>query len=77
VVDAIRHSRGGNSEFSFLIYRIKNILLCNPNFMVDFIKRQTNMVAHSLASAAIFWPCRCTFETLPLCITPLLNNKII
>jgi ribonuclease HI len=34
VVDAIRHSRSGNSEFSLLIYHIKNLLLCNTNFMV-------------------------------------------
>jgi hypothetical protein len=77
VVDAIRHSRGGNSEFSLLIYHTVNLLLCNPNFMVEFIKRQANMIAHSLARAAIFWSRRCTFETLLLCITPLLNSEMI
>jgi hypothetical protein len=45
--------RGGISEFSFLISQINNILFCNPNFEVKFIKRQTNMVAHTLARAAI------------------------
>jgi ribonuclease HI len=39
VVDAIHHLHGGSSEFSFLISRINNILSCNPNFMVKFIKR--------------------------------------
>ncbi|MCH81027.1 cytochrome P450, partial [Trifolium medium] len=77
VVDAIHHLRGGSSEFSFIIRRINNILLCNPNFKVKFVKRQANMVAHTLARAAISWPSRCTFETLPLCITPLLNNEMI
>jgi hypothetical protein len=39
VVDAIRHIRGGSSEFSFLISQINNIMFCNPNFEVKFIKR--------------------------------------
>jgi hypothetical protein len=53
------------------------MLSCNPNLKVEFIKRQTNMVAHFLAKAAIFWASRFTFEILPLCITPLLNNEMI
>jgi hypothetical protein len=77
VVDAIRHSPGGSSEFSSIISQINNILSCNPNFMVKFIKRQANMVAHSLARAAISYPRRCTFETLPLCISTLLINEMI
>jgi hypothetical protein len=66
VVDAIYHFRGGSSEFSFLISHIINILSCNPNFKVMFIKRQANMVAHSLVRAAISWAIRCIFEILPL-----------
>jgi ribonuclease HI len=77
VVDAIYHFRSGSSEFSFLVSNIYNILSCNQNFMVKFIKRQANMVAHTLARAAISWSRRCTFETLPLCITPLLYNEMI
>jgi ribonuclease HI len=76
-VDAIQALRGRTSEFSSLICHIQNVLLCNPNFMVKFIKRQANMVAHTLARAAIAWASRCIFETLPLCITLLLNNEII
>jgi hypothetical protein len=76
-VDAIHHFRGGNSEFSFLVSNINNFLVCNQNFLVKFVKRQANMVAHTLARATISWYRRCTFETLPLCITPLLNNEMI
>jgi hypothetical protein len=39
-----------------------------------FIKRQANVVVHSLARSAISWLHRCTFETLHLCINPLLNG---
>jgi ribonuclease HI len=45
IVDALHHLNGGYSEFSFIISQINNILRCNPNFEVKFIKRQANMVA--------------------------------
>jgi ribonuclease HI len=77
VAEAIYHFRGGISEFSLLVSHIKNLLLSNPNFSVKFIKRKANMVAHTLARAAISWLSRCTFETLLLCITPLLINEMI
>jgi ribonuclease HI len=77
VVDAINHFRGGNSEFSMLVSNINNFLACNQNFLVKFVRRQANMVAHTLARAAISWSRRRIFETLPLCITQLLNNEMI
>jgi ribonuclease HI len=77
VVDAIHHLRGGTYEFSILISHINNLLYRNPNFVVKFIKRQSNMVAHSLARAAISWSCCRTFETLPLCIANLLINEML
>ncbi|GAU43259.1 hypothetical protein TSUD_134030 [Trifolium subterraneum] len=77
VEDAIHKRSGGNSEFSSLISNIKNKLLSNPNFVVKFIKRQVNMVAHTLARAAISWSSRCIFELLPICITSLLINEMI
>jgi ribonuclease HI len=77
VVDAIHHYCGGYSEFSFLVGHINNLLHSSSNFMVEFVKRQANMVAHTLARAAISYARRCTFETLPRCITPLLLNEMI
>jgi ribonuclease HI len=66
VVDTIYHFHGGSSEFCFIISQINNFLLCNPNFKVKFIKRQTNMVAHTFARATITWSRRCTFVSIPL-----------
>jgi ribonuclease HI len=66
VVDAINHFRGGISEFSLLVSNINNTLSRNQNFVIKFVKRQVNMVAHTLARAAISWSRSCTFETLPL-----------
>jgi ribonuclease HI len=76
VVDAICHLRGDYSEFSFIISQINNILRCNPNFEVKFVKRQANMVAHTLARAVISWSRRCTFDSLPPCILTLMNNEM-
>jgi ribonuclease HI len=66
VVDAINHFRGGISEFSLLVSNINNTLSRNQNFVIKFVKRQVNMIAHTLARAAISWSRSCTFETLPL-----------
>ncbi|GAU14523.1 hypothetical protein TSUD_250650 [Trifolium subterraneum] len=76
VVNAIQHLQGGLSEFSSMICHIKNVLQFQQNFVVSFIKRQANMVAHTLSRAAISWSSRCTFEIVPLCITTLLNNEM-
>jgi ribonuclease HI len=52
-VDAIHNSSSGLSEYSSIICNIKNVFNRNPNFVVKFIKRQANMVAHTLARVAI------------------------
>jgi ribonuclease HI len=77
VVDAIHNLRSGISEFSSIISHIRNVLSLNQNFVVKFVRRQANMVAHNLARAAIVWASRYVFDVLPLCITPLVNNEMI
>jgi hypothetical protein len=77
VVDATHHFHGGNSEFSLIISHIYNYVVCDQNFVVKFIKRQANMVAHSLARAAISWASCCTFETIPTCISSTLINEMV
>jgi hypothetical protein len=76
-VDAIQYLHDGVSEFSRIVHNIKNVLLANPNFLVKFVKRQANLVAHTLARAANSWPRRCYFDSVPLCITTILSNEII
>jgi ribonuclease HI len=77
LVDAIQHIHVGVSDFSFIVRQLNNVLLLNPNFMVMFVKRQTNIVAHTLVRAAISWPRRYTLDSLPLCISTLLHNEMI
>ncbi|XP_058741921.1 uncharacterized protein LOC131614338 [Vicia villosa] len=75
VVNAIGSNLGGNSEFSLVINSIKLLLLDIPNFEVKFSKRQTNMVAHTLAKAANSWTRRYMFDDIPPCITLYLINE--
>jgi ribonuclease HI len=77
VVDATHLLRSGSSEYSLLINHVISFLRCNPNFKVKFIRRQANTVTHVLARTAISWARRHTFETLPTCITAILNNEMI
>jgi ribonuclease HI len=77
LVDAIHHLHDGVSEFSLIVRIIKDVLLANPNFLVRFVKRQANLAAHTLARAACSWPSRCTFDSIPSCITTILSNEII
>jgi hypothetical protein len=55
LVDAIYHLRGGNSELSLFVCHINNLLLSNPNFSIKFIKREVNMVIHTLAMTVIYF----------------------
>ncbi|GAU16129.1 hypothetical protein TSUD_339990 [Trifolium subterraneum] len=76
VVDAIHSRQVGLSEFSILISHIKSLLLLNNNFEVKFVKRQANMVAHSLARAAYSMSGRRLFESIPRCIDNYLINEM-
>ncbi|WJX28566.1 hypothetical protein P8452_17266 [Trifolium repens] len=75
VVDAISSSHNGISEFSILISYIQALLGMNNYFEVKYIKRQANMVAHTLARAAYSLSRRTIFDSIPRCIVTLLNNE--
>jgi ribonuclease HI len=77
LVNVIPHIHVANSDLSALVCEIKNVMLLQPNLMVRFVKRQANIVAHSLARAACSWPRRCIFDSLPICIATSLHNDMI
>ncbi|GAU35379.1 hypothetical protein TSUD_57280 [Trifolium subterraneum] len=66
VVDALQTNHTGVSELSSIFMSIKSLLHCNSNFEIKFIKRQANMVAHTLARAVISWSSRKLFDYVPL-----------
>ncbi|CAJ2642186.1 unnamed protein product [Trifolium pratense] len=77
LVDAIHSRRRGNSEFSLIVNDI--ILLMSSsyvNFEVKFVRRQANLVAHTLARAANVWASFHRFEIIPLCIEHLSVNDM-
>ncbi|CAI8616019.1 unnamed protein product [Vicia faba] len=55
VIQAIHYNRNGDSEFSLIIESISTLFVNFPSFEGNFIKCQSNMVAHSIASAINSW----------------------
>ncbi|XP_058783600.1 uncharacterized protein LOC131658309 [Vicia villosa] len=76
VVQAIHSNHCGNSEFSVIILSTQSLLQIYSNFEVKFVKRQANMVAHSLANVAISWSRRSSFNVPPPCIEHILINEM-
>jgi hypothetical protein len=54
-----------DSTFSLLIFSIRSLLSLVSNFEVKFLRRQANMVAHTLAMTTYSRPRRCIFESIP------------
>ncbi|GAU21829.1 hypothetical protein TSUD_176750 [Trifolium subterraneum] len=75
VVDAILTRNVGVSELYSIISCIQSMLLSHPNFEVKFVKRQANMVAHTLARAAYSKSSRYIYDSIPPCICNILNNE--
>jgi len=44
--------------------------------VLQFVRRQTNMTAHTIARAACSWPNHHVFEIYPPCIDAILINDI-
>ncbi|GAU47873.1 hypothetical protein TSUD_404450, partial [Trifolium subterraneum] len=55
LVEAIHMKRRGNSEFLSIVHDILSLMSSFINFEVKFLRRQANLVAHTLARAANSW----------------------
>jgi len=55
LVQAISSTGHGDSEFYAIVYNIIYQLSLHSNFEVKFVRRQANMVAHTLARSACSW----------------------
>ncbi|XP_045802481.1 uncharacterized protein LOC123896083 [Trifolium pratense] len=75
LVESIHANQAGVSEFSYITNRIRASLSCINNFEVKFVRRQVNMVAHSLARAAISWASHHVLDMSPPCIDSMLINE--
>ncbi|XP_058776483.1 uncharacterized protein LOC131650791 [Vicia villosa] len=76
VVMALHSNASGSSEFHHVIRSIRLLLSSFHNFEVKFVKRQANMVAHSLVKAANSWARRSSLHYILPCIALLINNEM-
>jgi len=68
LVQALSSPGHGDSEFYVIVSSIIYQLSLHSNFEVKFVRRQANMVAHSLARAACSWVSHRMFDSYPSCI---------
>lgn len=59
----------------FYIYN-RNLQKISQLSKVVFVKRQTNMVAHSLARVVIVESCSQVFTSIPSCIATFIMNEM-
>ncbi|GAU30401.1 hypothetical protein TSUD_364470 [Trifolium subterraneum] len=76
LIEVIHMKRRGNSEFLSIIHDILSLMSSFINFEVKFVRRQANLVAHTLAKAANSWASFHRFENIPFCIERLVFNEI-
>ncbi|GAU43422.1 hypothetical protein TSUD_334850 [Trifolium subterraneum] len=76
LIEAIHMKRRGNSEFLSIVHDILSLMSSSINFEVKFVRRQANLVAHTLARAANSWASFHRFENIPFCIERLVFNKM-
>lgn len=74
VVRTFHSAAIGMSEFYTIIRDVQFLLYNFPNFEVKFIKRQANMVAHSLAKSANSWARRSIMHVISPCIELFVMN---
>jgi len=76
LVQALSSPGHGDSEFYDIVSSISYQLSLHSNFKVKFVRRQTNMVAHTLDRAACSWVSHRIFYSYPSCIEHwLINNN--
>ncbi|GAU51416.1 hypothetical protein TSUD_88710 [Trifolium subterraneum] len=71
LIEAIHMKRRGNSEFLSIVHDILSLMSSFINFEVKFVRRQANLVAHTLDRAANSWASFHRFENIPF--SPLLR----
>lgn len=69
MVDSIHSQSLDLSEFGSIISACKRLLALNTTYRVVYVRRQANVVAHSLARVATLWPSPQVFDYLPSCIS--------
>jgi len=74
LVQALSSLGHGDSKFYAIVSSIIYQLSLHFNFDVKFVRRQANMVAHTLARASCSWVSHHIFDSYPSCIEHWLIN---
>lgn len=77
VVDRPRNHKENLTELGMVVIKSRELLRNFPSYHVSFIKRQANLVAHTLVRASISHASFQDFEHVPLCIQNLINNEML
>jgi hypothetical protein len=65
VVDGVVGNLTNVAEYGTIIKKCKTLLNCLQNFKISFIRRQTNLVAHTLARASWSYASSTIFNLSP------------
>ncbi|XP_073283689.1 uncharacterized protein [Primulina huaijiensis] len=74
VVEAIKSSDVGISEFGSIVQSCKDIIRCEHEFSTSFIRRQANECAHALAKASCSYASPMVWSEPPDCVTSFLSH---
>ena len=64
------------NEFGDLVTQCRSLLLNRPDFVVSYVRRQTNRVAHSIARASLSHPSPHIFHHVTPTLYPLIFNEM-
>jgi len=76
LVDALTSPAVLISEFGNLVSQCRRLLSSNPDYVVSFVKRQANKVAHTIARASLSHPSLYTFNDVPSTMYYLFMNEM-
>ena len=68
LVQALSSTGHGDSEFYVIVSSIIYQLSLHSNFKIKFVRRQANMVVHTIARATYSWASHRIFNSYPSCI---------
>jgi len=76
MVDALLARNIPSNEFGDLVFECKSLLNSNLDYVVSFVWRQANKVAHNIARAALSHPNPHTFQEASSTLYPLIFNEM-
>jgi ribonuclease HI len=76
LVDLLGNTNPPLNEIGDLVSECRTLLLSNPDYVVSFVRRQANRVAHNIARAALSNPSPHVFHDVPTSLYSLFMNEM-